>query len=59
MARAGVLPGDTQASHTAFISAKLAMSVIQMLADSSLRLVGADLGQEAVDLPENVLRLLR
>jgi hypothetical protein len=27
VARAGVLPGDTQASHTAFISAKVLMSV--------------------------------
>src|SRR5215468_6651307 len=39
VARAGVLPGDTQASHTAFISAKFAMSVIQMLAASSLVLL--------------------
>ena len=38
MARAGVLPGDTQASHAAFISAKFAMSVIQVLAESSLLL---------------------
>jgi hypothetical protein len=35
LARAGVLPGDTQESQTLFISAKLAMSVIQMLAESS------------------------
>ena len=28
VARAGVLPGDTQASHTAFISAKFFMSVM-------------------------------
>jgi hypothetical protein len=33
VARAGVLPGDTHASHTAFISAKFAMSVIQILAE--------------------------
>ena len=26
VARAGVLPGDTQASHTAFISSKVRMS---------------------------------
>ena len=38
VARAGVLPGDTQASHTAFISAKFAMSVIQILAERSLLL---------------------
>src|SRR3954466_11746898 len=31
VARAGVLPGETQASHTAFISWNVAMSVIQML----------------------------
>jgi hypothetical protein len=35
VARAGVLPGDTQESQTLFISAKFAMSVIQMLAESS------------------------
>jgi hypothetical protein len=28
VARAGVLPGETQASHTAFISAKVLMSVM-------------------------------
>src|SRR5580658_9186720 len=38
VARAGVLPGDTQASQTAFISANFAMSVIQILADRSLLL---------------------
>src|ERR1700685_3013307 len=38
VARAGVLPGDTQASHTAFISANFAMSVIQILAESNLLL---------------------
>jgi len=35
VARAGVLPGDTQESQTLFISGKFAMSVIQMLAKSS------------------------
>ena len=39
VARAGVLPGDTQASQTAFISAKFAMSVIQILAERSLVLL--------------------
>src|SRR6516165_5196929 len=39
VARAGVLPGDTQASQIAFISAKFAISVIQILAESSLVLL--------------------
>src|SRR5215471_3979653 len=39
VARAGVLLGDTQASQTAFISAKFAMSVIQILAERSLVLL--------------------
>ena len=34
VARAGVAPGSTQACHTTFISAKVAMSVSQMVADS-------------------------
>src|SRR5204863_8201071 len=38
VARAGVLPGDTQASHTAFISLKVFMSVIQILARRSFDL---------------------
>ena len=37
-ARHGVLPGATQASQTAFISSKVAMSESQMLALSSLDL---------------------
>src|SRR5918997_2996693 len=38
VARAGVLPGDTQASQTAFISWKVAMSVSQIFAMSSFDL---------------------
>src|ERR1700733_3720609 len=38
VARAGVWPGATQESHTAFISAKFAMSVIHILADNNLLL---------------------
>src|SRR5437016_1490803 len=38
VARAGVLPGDTHASHTVFISDQVAMSVSQMLVRSSLLL---------------------
>ena len=37
-ARAGVWPGATQASHTAFISLKVLMSVSQILAESSFDL---------------------
>ena len=39
VARAGVFPVDTQASQIAFISAKFAISVIQILAESSLVLL--------------------
>ena len=38
VARAGVLPGDTQASQTEFISAKLPMSVSQILVERSFDL---------------------
>src|SRR5690242_11991016 len=38
VARAGVLPGDTQASQTAFISAKVRISASQILAVSSFDL---------------------
>src|SRR5204863_8896285 len=38
VARAGVLPGDTQPSHTEFISCKVFMSVMQILARRSFDL---------------------
>src|SRR5262245_2668171 len=57
VARAGVLPGATQASHTAFISAKFAISVIQILADSSFDL-SVPAGEIALDLLQDVLCLL-
>ena len=58
MARAGVLPGDTQASQTAFISANFAMSVIQILAESSLLLSVPAWARKAVDLREDAFGLL-
>ena len=58
MARAGVLPGDTQASHTAFISAKFAMSVIQILAESNLLLSVPALARKPSICDEDAFGLL-
>ena len=57
MARAGVLPGLTQPSQTAFIAPKFFMSAIQMLVRSSLGLVRAGEREQAVDFSQNLLGL--
>ena len=57
VARAGVLPGATQASHTSFIWPQVPMSVSQMLADRIFDLSVPASFEELVDLVEDLLGL--
>ena len=57
-ARAGVLPGTTQASHTLFISSTVRMSESQMVAVRSFDLSVPALARNAVDDREDFAGLL-
>ena len=57
VARAGVWPGTTQASHTAFMAAKSPMSRSQITADRIFVFVAAALLRQRIDLGQRLLHL--